>query len=174
LIPPVKAARPASAKAITKPVSKPEATPVSATAPEVLPEAAVVVPVAPIAKPEPVKTYTDEEILASVKNPETKPDSKPFAKNKPVPAPAKPKISRRTPDTQTRLWIGLGSEHELAPIDFVNAVAGETGLPGKVVGTIDVRERHSFMDVDTEHLNAIVAKMNRAQIKGFKVKVKTA
>ena len=53
-------------------------------------------------------------------------------------------------------------------------MAGETGLPGKVVGLIDVRERHSFMDVATEHMNAIVSKLNRAEIKGVKVKVKAA
>jgi len=126
-------------------------------------------------KVEKVKTYSDAEILASVKAPDAKPESKLFIKPKPVAAaPIKPKTSRRTPEGQTRLWIGLGSEHQMTPIDFVNAVAGETGLPGKVVGLIDVRERHSFMDVATEHMNAIVSKLNRAEIKGVKVKVKAA
>ena len=63
---------------------------------------------------------------------------------------------------------------ELVPIDFVNSVAGETGLPGKVVGKVDVRERHSFVDVSSEHANGIIAKLNRAEIKGHKVKVKVA
>ena len=56
----------------------------------------------------------------------------------------------------------------------MNAVAGETGLPGKVVGTVDVREKHMFVDVAEEHANGIIAKLNRAQIKGHKVKVKVA
>ena len=50
----------------------------------------------------------------------------------------------------------------------------ETGLPGKVVGKVDIRERHSFVDVSTEHANAILAKLNRAEIKGHKVKIKAA
>ena len=58
--------------------------------------------------------------------------------------------------------------------DIVNAVAGETGLPGKVVGTVDVREKHLFVDVASEHANGIIAKLNRASIKGHKVKVKVA
>ena len=70
--------------------------------------------------------------------------------------------------------MNLGEVQEIKPIDIVNAVAGETGLPGKVVGTVDVRERHLFMDVETEHANAIIAKLNRTQIKGHKVKVKVA
>ena len=127
------------------------------------------------AKAEPVKTYSDEEILAAVKTPEPKPESKLFLKPKPAPAaPAKPKESRATPAGQTRLWMSLGAEQGVAPIDFVNAVAGETGLPGKVVGKVDVRERHSFVDVTSEHANGIIAKLNRSEIKGQKVKVKVA
>ncbi len=126
-------------------------------------------------KPEAVKTFSDAEILASVKAPEPKPQSKLFIKPKAAPAAApKPKASRATPADQTRLWISVGKEQGVAPIDFVNSVAGETGLPGKVVGTVDVRERHSFVDVASEHVNSIVAKLNRAEIKGHKVKVKVA
>ena len=53
-------------------------------------------------------------------------------------------------------------------------IAGETGLPGKAVGRVDIRERHSFVEVATEHARAIVDKLNRAQIKGHKTKVKVA
>jgi ATP-dependent RNA helicase DeaD len=70
--------------------------------------------------------------------------------------------------------MNLGEEMGVVPIDIVNAVAGETGLPGKVVGTVDVRERHLFLDVSAEHVNGIIAKLNRAEIKGHKVKVKVA
>ncbi len=134
-------------------------------------------------KPVVEKTYSDEEILASVKSPEPaerkagsaknlppwaakkREEAKPFAKGKP---------SRATPPNQTRLWMNLGEAMDVKPIDIVNAVAGETGLPGKVVGTVDVRERHLFVDVAAEHANGIIAKLNRAQIKGHKVKVKVA
>ena len=70
--------------------------------------------------------------------------------------------------------MNLGDTHGIKPIDIVNAVAGETGLPGKVVGTVDVRERHLFVDVDSDQANGIIAKLNRAQIKGHKVKAKIA
>ena len=70
--------------------------------------------------------------------------------------------------------MNVGEEMGVVPIDVVNSIAGETGLPGKVVGKVDIRERHSFVDVATEHANAILAKLNRAEIKGHKVKIKTA
>ncbi|MEY4916698.1 MAG: DEAD-box ATP-dependent helicase CshA [Verrucomicrobiota bacterium] len=158
-------------------VSPWKAAPAAAPAPvaKVVTPPAETKPAAIEPKAEPVKTYSDAEILASVKAPEPKPASKLFIKAKPeAEAAPKPKPSRATPEGQTRLWISLGAEQGVAPIDFVNSVAGETGLPGKVVGTVDVRERHSFVDVAAEHANGIVAKLNRAEIKGQKVKVKLA
>jgi ATP-dependent RNA helicase DeaD len=194
-----KAVKPVAA--IAAPVSKParaaeappvETKPVAAAKPvekEVEKASVKKVETAPAstAKPEPQpaleKTYSDEEILASVKAPapiegktavtknmppwaaKKRDDAKPAAKGKP---------SRATPPNQTRLWMNLGEAMDVKPIDIVNAVAGETGLPGKVVGTVDVRERHLFVDVAAEHANGIIAKLNRAQIKGHKVKVKVA
>lgn len=96
---------------------------------------------------------------------------------RPLPPPVaktKPAASRRTPGHQTRLWMSVGEEHGVVPIDIVNSIAGETGLPGKVVGTVDIRERHLFVDVDSESANSIITKLNRAEIKGQKIKVKLA
>ena len=92
-----------------------------------------------------------------------------------APRPAfKPKTKRVTQPFQTRLWMNVGEESGVAPIDIVNTIAGETGLPGNVVGTVDIRGRHLFADVAAEHANAIISKLNRAQIKGRKLKVKAA
>ena len=70
--------------------------------------------------------------------------------------------------------MNIGAEMNITPHDIVNSIAGETGLPATAVGKVDIRERHSFVDVATEHANAIVAKLNRAQVKGHKAKVKLA
>ena len=119
---------------------KPVAEPVHAVENTPAPEAT---------KPTTEKTFSDAEILSSVPNPALPAPPKQFAKSKPKPAaPAvRPKPSRATPQGQTRLWMNLGDVQGIKPIDVVNAVAGETGLPGKVVGTVDVREKHLFVDV---------------------------
>jgi hypothetical protein len=85
-----------------------------------------------------------------------------------------PKASRRTPDGQTRLFMNVGAEMGVSEADVVGVILGETGLPRKTVGAVDVRERHLFVDVASEHANGIIAKLNRAQIKGRKAKVKVA
>jgi hypothetical protein len=137
------------------------------------------------AKTESPKTFSDTEILASVK-PIATPKAEPmlgvpkatpfYAKVVAESASKKNRMKpeRKTPADQTRLHINVGEEMGVVPIDIVNSIAGETGLPGKVVGKVDVRERHSFVDVSSEHANAILAKLNRAEIKGTKVKIKAA
>jgi ATP-dependent RNA helicase DeaD len=87
---------------------------------------------------------------------------------------AKPKERPRTESFQKRLWMNIGSETGIVPIDIVNTISGETGLPGAIVGAVDIRERHLFVDVVAEHANSIIAKLNRTQIKGHKIKVKAA
>ena len=114
--------------------------------------------------------------------PAPKPEPAPIPAKAPMPwkttvegeLPPGEKPSRKTPPNQTKLFINVGSEAGVLPIDVVNSISGETGLPGKVVGKIDVRERHLFVDVAAEHANAIIAKLNRAEIKGQKIKIKTA
>ena len=123
-------------------------------------------------KSEPAKTYSDEEILKSVKTPAPAPLKS--QGDKLASAVAKPKASRRTPDGQTRLWMNVGEEMGVKPIDVVNTIAGQTGLPGKVVGMVDIREKHLFVDVASEHVNAIISKLNRSEMKSHKLKVKVA
>ena len=137
-------------------------------------------------KEEAPKTFSDAEILASVKPVAAAPVEQEIRAPKAVPFYAKvarpevaskknrAKAERKTPDNQTRLHINVGEAMGIVPIDIVNSIAGETGLPGNVVGKVDIRERHAFVDVAAEHANAILAKLNRAQIKGNKVKIKAA
>ncbi len=70
--------------------------------------------------------------------------------------------------------MNIGAETGIVALDIVNTISGETGLPGNIIGAVDIRERHLFVDVADEHANAIIAKLNRTQIKGHKIKVKAA
>jgi len=97
-----------------------------------------------------------------------------------APQSLKPKVSksdkqsRRTPDGFTRIYINAGEEMGITKGDVIAAIMGETGLPAKVVGAIDIRDRHMFLDVAADQTHGIIAKLNRAKIKNHKVKVKVA
>ena len=85
-----------------------------------------------------------------------------------------PRSSRRTPATQTRLYMNVGTEMGVEAGDVLAVIQGQTGLPAEVVGTVDLRERHLFVNVTSEHAHSIISKLNRSEIKGQTVKVKVA
>ena len=70
--------------------------------------------------------------------------------------------------------MNLGEEMGVSEGDVIEAILGATGLPRETIGKVDVRERHLFFNVASEHARGIVAKLNRSQIKGRKAKVKMA
>jgi ATP-dependent RNA helicase DeaD len=123
-----------------------------------------------IAQPVPVK-----ESPSPVTPPPAAPRPVPAAPQRAESSAApRPKSSRRTPDDHTRLYVNTGTEMGVTEADVVGTILGATGLPRKIVGAVDIRERHLFVDVASEHANSIIAKLNRAQIKGRKAKAKVA
>ena len=62
----------------------------------------------------------------------------------------------------------------ISPGAVTAAILGETGLPANIVGTIDIRERHLFVEIDSQHVQRIVSTLNRSKIEGRRVKVKVA
>ena len=92
-----------------------------------------------------------------------------------TPKPARPaKPARSVEGDHTRIHMNIGEAMGVAPGDIIAAIMGETGLPAQVVGTVDLRERHLFVEVAADYANGIIAKLNRTQIKGHKLKVKLA
>ncbi|MGV3772735.1 MAG: DEAD/DEAH box helicase [Verrucomicrobiales bacterium] len=125
----------------------------------------------------PVSEAQPPEPPRPVAKPEAEAPAKKIAIAPRVPKEEKPKIdkaSRKTPDEQTRIYIGIGSEQGVTPPEILESIQGQTGLSGKAIGFIDIRERHSFVDVAAEHANSVISKLNRAKIGDKRVKVKLA
>ncbi|MBE0664693.1 MAG: DbpA RNA binding domain-containing protein, partial [Candidatus Aminicenantes bacterium] len=74
----------------------------------------------------------------------------------------------------TRLMIKLGRNQRIRPGDIVGAITGETDLPGRMIGAIDVHDRFSFVDVPQTSAASVIEVMNRCQIKGHPVFIKPA
>ncbi len=74
-----------------------------------------------------------------------------------------------------RLWMNLGNNNGLRPGDIVGAIAGESGIPGKAIGEIDIRSNYSLVDVQ-ESLVKNVLKVSKGnyRIKGKPVLLKVA
>ncbi len=70
--------------------------------------------------------------------------------------------------------MNIGELDGVNSTDVMSTISGATGLPAKVVGTVDIRDRHLFLDVASEFANGIISKLNRSEIKGKRLKVKVA
>jgi ATP-dependent RNA helicase DeaD len=89
--------------------------------------------------------------------------------------PTRPPAHRHAaPQQQTRLFMNAGEEMDLTPRQIIEAIVDKAGLPPSVVGTVDMRARHTFVNVANEHAALIVSKMNRTRIQGKFLKVKLA
>ena len=74
-----------------------------------------------------------------------------------------------------RLFINIGRKDKIKPANILGAIAGESGMPGKLVGAIDMMDNYTFVDVPAIHAEKILKAMNdNVQIKGRRVNVEKA
>ncbi len=73
-----------------------------------------------------------------------------------------------------RLFFNLGHKAKVSPRDIVGAITGETGLPGGIVGAIEIRDRFSFVDVPAEHAETIIRALDGATLRGCRLGVDKA
>lgn len=83
-----------------------------------------------------------------------------------------PSSSRRSSDSNmTKLVMNVGNRHNVRPKDILGAIAGETGVAGKLVGNIDVQANLTFVEVDATKVKQVIDGMRKANIRGNRVKI---
>ena len=70
-----------------------------------------------------------------------------------------------------RLFVGAGRAAGVRPGDLVGAITGETGHDSRVVGTIEISDRFSVVEVPRELETEIVAALRGTKLRGRKVAV---
>lgn len=77
-----------------------------------------------------------------------------------------PRAERTRDANMTRLFLNLGNKDRIRPNDIVGAIAGETGVPGKSIGGIDIFDNFSFVDVPQKDAEHVIRVMKNNTIKG--------
>ena len=77
-------------------------------------------------------------------------------------------------DKMVRLFINAGKSSQIRTKDIVGALANESGVPGKVLGAIDLYDDYAFVDVPKEYVDDILVAMKNTKIKNKKVHVEIA
>ncbi len=73
-----------------------------------------------------------------------------------------------------RLFINIGKNQKARPGDILGAIAGETGMPGKLVGAIDMYDKYTFVDVPREYASEVLEAMSNSKIKGKTINIEPA
>jgi len=66
----------------------------------------------------------------------------------------------------TRLIISVGKKDRVSPNQLVAAIAGESGMSGKCIGTIDVHDNYSFVEVPEGAAGLVLQAMTGCVING--------
>jgi ATP-dependent RNA helicase DeaD len=82
-------------------------------------------------------------------------------------APQSTWVERPHEEGMVRLRMNLGKIHGIRPGDVVGAIASETGIPGKAIGAIEIRDRLTLVDVDEKHVKKVLtASSGHYQLRG--------
>jgi ATP-dependent RNA helicase DeaD len=80
---------------------------------------------------------------------------------------------RRTADEDvTRLYIALGRRAGIRPAELVGAIANEAGIDARAVGSIEIADRFSIVEVPDDSADDIIGALRSTTIRGRRVMVR--
>ncbi|XTZ17541.1 DEAD/DEAH box helicase [Micromonospora echinospora] len=80
--------------------------------------------------------------------------------------------SRSRAGGTTQVFIGLGRRAGVRPQDLVGAITGETRLSGRDIGSIEIADRFSLVEVPQAVADEVIAGLRESTIKGRKATVR--
>jgi ATP-dependent RNA helicase DeaD len=90
--------------------------------------------------------------------------------------PSQPPESDGVPAEQgmARLFVEIGRKQGVRPGDLVGAIANEARVPGSSVGSIDIYDQFTFVEVEQSMAQRIIEALNRSTIRGQRIKADVA
>ncbi|MBD2751564.1 DEAD/DEAH box helicase [Spirosoma validum] len=84
------------------------------------------------------------------------------------------RVPREREANMTRLMVSIGRKDFVRPGDIVGAIAGEANIPGGSIGSIDIFDKFTYVDVPKDVANRVVDAMEGNTIKGRRVNIEIA
>jgi ATP-dependent RNA helicase DeaD len=73
-----------------------------------------------------------------------------------------------------RLFLTAGRNQGIRPADLVGAISGEAGIPGEVIGAIDIMDNCAFVEVPEDMAERVIQSLGQAKLRGRRVRVHLA
>lgn len=70
-----------------------------------------------------------------------------------------------------RLFINVGKNNKVQPGHIIESIASNAGLPGKLIGAIDIFDKFTFVDVPREYASKVMDSMKNNTIRGKKINI---
>lgn len=80
----------------------------------------------------------------------------------------------RTEAGMIRLLLDAGRKDGMRPGDIVGAIANEADVPGRAIGSIDIYDNVTFVEIPEQFLAQVLDRMGRAMIRNRFVNLRTA
>ena len=73
-----------------------------------------------------------------------------------------------------RLFLNIGRDQNIKPGDVLGAIAGESGISGRMIGSIDMYDKYTFVEVPEDCAGEVLECMKRVKIRGKNVRMELA
>ncbi len=80
----------------------------------------------------------------------------------------------RPEEGMVRFFLEGGRRNGIRPGDIVGAIANEAGVPGHVIGAIDIYDRFAFVEVPAQYQEQVLAGMTGASIRNHQANIRVA
>jgi ATP-dependent RNA helicase DeaD len=77
-------------------------------------------------------------------------------------------------DGMTRLFIGAGRRDGIRPGDIVGAIANEADVPGRAIGSIDIYDRFTFVEIPERFTPQVLERMSSVMLRNRLVSIRVA
>ena len=71
-----------------------------------------------------------------------------------------------------RIFVGAGRKSNVRPNDLVGAIANESSLRGRDIGTIEIFEKFSLVEVPADTVDEVIAALRRTTLRGRRPSVR--
>ncbi|MBA3657108.1 MAG: DbpA RNA binding domain-containing protein, partial [Gemmatimonadaceae bacterium] len=72
----------------------------------------------------------------------------------------------------TRIYVGVGRNRKTRPADIVGAIANETGIDARSIGSIEILEDHTYVEIPTHSVKTVITALRKTTVRGQRVTVR--
>lgn len=112
--------------------------------------------------------------MENVKEIDSIDNSKKVYTEKPDRSGARQNKGGRSSRGMVRMHINVGNNHNVRPRDIVGAIANEAGIEGRLIGSVDIFDSFTYVEIPESQAQRVLERMDKRVIKGKSISIEKA